>query len=208
MDCQWIIYRVKINKEVMKKRYFIILIFIVLISACNSNRLIIEQDIPRELGIHLINEGEIDNADFQIYVDATNQFIEEHNKMRNYLNLYYSDVDSNSLNVYIVKNSYVTESQQAIGIAITALGVGVLAATLLSDTGFWLVFWYSPVNKAVLGAEFSDDIDSLQKSFTVKTIQTRHRFENLKDQKEKQKKAYSNFLYQTIFNIEANMAKH
>ena len=144
----------------------------------------------------------IEEIDFQSFVNSTHQFIEIYNAERQHMfKLYFSPIDSNSINIDFKSNKYVTSNKQTLGVFVTLLGVATFAATVASEAPFYLIFWYNPRNSTVMNVSLSRNIDPSVKNY-IRAVSTRHQFQNLEKQKEKQPKAYFTFLGQMMKEIE------
>ena len=187
----------------MRSKIFYIVFLSLLLVSCASSKIAVDKNfLPYDLGIHLTNNAGLTEGDYIFFVDATNEFIDAYNIEQHDLKLHYAQVDNSSLNINLVSNTYVTSKQQALGVVVTVLGFATFAATMaIPEVPFYLIFWYNPHNKTVINVSFAENIDPSMKQY-VRTISTRHKFQNLEKQKEKQKVAYYNMLGVIMEEIE------
>ena len=188
----------------MKTKSVFFLILSSLIISCTNTKIVVNKNnLNDSLGIHLVNGANIDENDFKTFTDATNQFINTFNSEQHRFELFYSQIDSNSVNINIASNKYVTTDKQAIGAIVTVLGVATFVVTASSSAGFYLIFWYNPHNQTIVNVSLSKEIDPSMKQY-VRVISTRHKFQSLEKQKEKQKDAYFELLKIIMNEIESS----
>ncbi|MFO7828716.1 MAG: hypothetical protein R6V23_08865 [Bacteroidales bacterium] len=183
------------------KILFIILSFFIF--SCKTAK--IAQNVtylPDNLGIQVVNSANIEENDFETFIDATKQFINTYNAEQHKFDLFYSQIDSSSIKIDIISNKYVTPGKQALGAGVTALGIVTTVALISNPEIGYVVWWYyNPHNSTVMNVALTKDIDPSMTKY-ARTISTRHKFQNLEKQKEKQIVGYINSLSLIMNEIE------
>lgn len=169
----------------------ILLVITLLIASCVPQKIIVNSNnLSASVGLHPENSGLINENDFQNYIVTTKLFIEQYYLETHTLQLYYSDSDTNTVIIDFISDRYVTSGQQAAGVAVTGLGIATCIATLLNPVGFTLIFWYNPKNNALVYVSLSPDLEP-SGTFYPRTFISRHQFQNIEKQKDKQQEMYS-----------------
>ena len=189
----------------MKTKILFFLILSLALFSCTTQKIVVNQSkLPENLGVYLTNSGKIDDADFNSFIDTTKIFIDSYNMENHKFKLYYSGIDSNSVMINFTSNKYATPGKQALGVVVSVLGAATLVATLATpEIGYYAVFWYNPKNTSVINVSLTKDLDPTMKKY-VRSFSTKHQFQSLDMQKEKQKKMYYSYLGQIISEIENN----
>ncbi len=184
------------------KNFFKLLILTTVISSCVTQKLnITNQRIPKEIGIHLVNNANIQSDDWNYFTSATDSFINSYNLADKKFKLYTSVIDTNSVNINIVQNSYVTKEKQIRGALVTAAGILTPIILIAGHAPIIFAFWYAPRNNTLVYKSLSSNLDPTTTTIPV-MIQSSHGFKDYNKQKERQKKAYSKFLTNLIEEIE------
>jgi hypothetical protein len=189
----------------MKIKILIYSFLSIILFGCTTQKIVVNQSkLPENLGVYLSNSGDIDEYDYRAFIDTTKVFIDSYNLENHRFKLYYSEIDSNSVKIDFTSNKYATRGKQALGVIVTGLGIATFVATLATpEIGYYLIFWYNPKNSTVINVSLTKDIDPSMKKY-IKSISTRHQFQSLDLQKEKQKKMYYSYLSQIMSEIENN----
>jgi hypothetical protein len=185
------------------KKYIGILFILSLMSSCVTQQkplTITNGKVSDKLGIYIVKSPNISQDDWQNFSLETFQFINDYNLNERKFKLYPSLTDSNSVRIIINENSYVNKGQQVAGVLVTIAGIITPIIMIAKKTRFYVTFSYTPKNEIAISKSLSNDLDPSNKVVPVK-INTRHQFQSLEKQKEKQKVAYVSFLYQLINEI-------
>jgi hypothetical protein len=179
-----------------------VIIFLTILTSCATEKLYYaNMELPDKLGINLINSADSLVSDWEYFTTVTDSFITEFNLGKNQLKLYSTTKDSNSINIEIHYNRYVTKKQQVESVAATTAGILFCAALIAAEAPMVVVFWYNPKNRTTLSKSFSKDLDNSQKRIPL-MIKTRHNFDSYEEQKVKQADAYYQFLNNLIIEVQ------
>jgi hypothetical protein len=184
------------------KNYFGILLILCLLSSCaTQQKLSVKNgELPERLGVHLVKSANISTEDWQNFSLETDKFINDYNLTDRKFKLYPALTDSNSVKININENNYVTKGQQMTGVFVTAAGIITPILMIAKRAPIYVSFSYNPKNKIGISKSLSKDLDPSNKQIPV-AINTRHQFQSLDRQKEKQKIAYLAFLYNLMNEI-------
>lgn len=182
---------------------FYTLLITCILSACTPQRISLNNPVPEELGIYVKRTPTVKEPDFEDICHSTFDFVTQFNQEEHPFDLYMAYSDSSSVTLEILKNSYVTSSQQALGVFVTVAGIITPIVMAYAGAPIIVTFWYVPQNITNMMVSFSPELITGGKQF-LRTVQTRHKFQNLDQQKVRQKEAYMQFLRNLIMEIETS----
>ncbi len=177
------------------------IIFMILFSSCATQKLYVTTpSLPDRLGIHVVNNSNVGKGDWEYFSHATDSFIVAYNSGNNAVELYLSEVDSNSIHIDFQSNEFVTKQDQKTGVLVTTAGIITPIIMLATGLPIIVAFWYNPKNKTLLSNSMSWDLDKTRNVIS-RSIITKHNFDSYEEQKVKQSNAYYDLLFNTIDNI-------
>jgi len=190
----------------MRFRVFSLWLIFFILTGCTSQRIIFNQAIPEVLDLQLVRAPAVSEINFDDIRIATNEFVQEFNQQEHPFKLVLADSDTAAITLEIVKNSYVSSSQQALGVFVTVAGIITPILMIYAGAPVYVTFWYIPRNLTNLMISYSPVLVPGGVRL-YHSIQTRHKFQDLEQQKTRQKDAYTQFLRELLTELEINSKK-